>query len=91
MIHKRIPYRRMTRRTEIARKSHIITDVFCSTVDVPGRYNKGKVSCSCPRCRANKAHYSDSNSIKSAKVSDRRKVEHINSLIGIYEAELETA
>lgn len=88
MIHKRTPYRRMTRRTEIARKTHIITDVFCSTVDIPGRYDKGKVSCSCRICRACKTHYGDSNSINSVRVSDRRKIERLNSLINIYEAEI---
>lgn len=85
MIHKRTPYRRMTRRTEIARKTHIITDVFCSTVDISGRYDKGKV---CHTCRACKTHYGDSNSINSVRVSDRRKIERLNSLINIYEAEI---
>lgn len=71
-------FRRKARIGAIAKKKRIL-EAYGNKVDVPGKLNKGKVSCSCRHCRASRTHYGDSNSVKNVKASDLRKLLYIGS------------
>ena len=77
-----MPYRRMTRRTEIARKMAILHNVCGVTSETPGYYDKGKISCSCRKCRAMRIHYSPS-------VSEKREIDRMNSSLESFLTETE--
>ena len=78
MLHKRTENRRWRNHQKAVRKQNISRHVYgFEWYECLGKYDKGKVHCSCPYCTAktNDKFYGSNN----YKASDRRKIEATNA------------
>ena len=79
-MYRNRAYRRNKRNNKIKHKSYIAQHIFYWNTFTPGKFNKGKVHCSCPMCatKSKKVMGARNKSIYSYKHSDVQK--HLSAI-----------